>query len=266
MSLRLPLITFLLSLIFNIAAKAQQDTSVYALGRVNLPKKFTQSVTIKAAELEKIPFTNINDVITTWLYGYYGDKKSYIYVVDGSFNTDVNALSIFDIDEITMVQNAAAYLNGALPGQVLLLVKTKTHTQRKSGVNFNGQTNLINLRNNYNDGGSTKNFYHNYYVSTYKNTESLKFGVSATVQHNAFPAGKYNTLADKVYNSDRFKFNGYFNAKLNKSNTLNVTAGYMPQSDEVAIQQLSVAPQGTVINTSNGNSKQNLLYANVGVV
>jgi hypothetical protein len=269
MIIRIPLIAFFLLVSFNFAAKAQQDTTVYELGRLNLPKKFTQSVTIKAAELEKIPFTNVTDVITTWLYGYYGDKKSYIYVVDGMLNTDVNAYSIFDIEEITMVQNASIYLNGALPGQVLLLVKTKRNIGSVSGVNFNGQTNLINLRNNASgySAPSTKNFYHQYYVSAYKNTSNINAGASISFQHNAFPVSKAYAIIDtKPYNSDRFKFNAYFNAKLGTANKLNITAGYVPQNDDIHVGLVSLSSQGTITNRSNSSASQNLLYANIGLV
>jgi len=266
---RTPLIALLLSLVFNVAANAQQDTSVVELGRVNLPKTFTQSVKIKATDLEKIPFTNVSDVITTWLYGYYGDKKSYVYVIDGILNTDVNAYSIFDIEEITMVQNAAVYINGALPGQVLLLVKTKKNTSRASGVNFNGQTNLVNLRSSNNSigGGSTKNFYHQYYVSAYKNTKSVNAGASITFQHNVFPLYKaYTAVGSKPYNSDRFKFNTYFDAKLGASNKLSITAGYVPQSDDVDATQVSFTNQGQVAIATKASPAQNSLYGNVSLV
>ncbi|MFD0751247.1 hypothetical protein ACFQZS_13935 [Mucilaginibacter calamicampi] len=266
MLIRIPLIAVFLSLVFNVAAKAQQDTTLYELGRLNLSKKFTQSVTIKAAELEKIPFTNINDVITTWLYGYYGDKRSYVYVVDGFLNTDVNAYSIFDIDEITMVQNAAAYLNGALPGQVLLLVKTKRGTKPGSGVNVNGQTNLVNVRSAYDNAGSSKEFYSQYYLSAYKNTGKVNAGFSASVQSNPYPTSNFTTIPSDTYTANRFKFSGYLNAQLNKANSLNITTGYVPQNDDVSIIQRGLTAQGYNTFNSTGSGTQKLFYANAGLI
>lgn len=266
MSLRKLSLALLLSFFVSVAAKAQSDTAVFELGRVDLPKKFSQSVTIKAADLEKIPFTNLSDVITTWLYGYYGDKRSYLYVVDGILNTDVNAYSIFDIDEITMVQNASIYVNGALPGQVLLVVKTRRNAKPGVGVKVNGQTNMVTLRNVTGNGAkSTTGYYSQYYASAYKSTGKISAGVSASFQHNPFPIIQFNSSSPTPYNSDRFKFNGYFDAKLGSANVLHITAGYVPQNDDLKLTQLSFTQQGQVAaeNTASGN--QNLLYGNLGL-
>lgn len=266
MYIRISTIALAFLITFNFAAKAQSDTTIHEVGRVNLPKKFTQSVTIKATELEKIPFTNISDVITTWLYGYYGDRKSYVYVVDGLLNTDVNAFSIFDIDEITMVQNAAVYINGALPGQVLLLVKTKRNTKPGTGVMVSGQTNLVNQRNTYPGSTvkSTTNVYNHYYLGAYKNSGAVSAGISASFQHNPYPLF-VSPLGDRPYNINRFKFNGYLTAKLGNSNLLNITAGYVPQSDDMKIATWSIIQQGGIINMYEGSGNQNSLYANISL-
>lgn len=258
-------------------AQAQTDTSTYDLSRVILQKKFTQAVTIKAADLEKMPFVNLSEAIKTWLYGIYGTNQSYVSVVDGSLNTDVNAYSIYDIDEITMVQNAATALNGITPAQVLLLVKTKRNRPGKSGIVVNGQTNLVNLRSTdpaqitsnwfsqgkywkpLGTGNSTASIYNQYYLSGYVNTNAIQAGVSADYQGNAFPELKNSKLTGiKPYNAHRFKLNGYLDAKLGNINTVSISAGYVTQRDNANLKYLIGDPGFPDDNDYNATYNQNI--------
>src|ERR1700744_669761 len=94
--------------IFFIPAKAnaQTDTSQYDLGRMLVKKDFTQSITVKGSDLEKYPFSSLSDAIQVWFYGTFTNSNSVVYVVDGNIINDVNAYSIHDIEEVTLVQNA----------------------------------------------------------------------------------------------------------------------------------------------------------------
>lgn len=47
---------------------AQNDSSYLDLGRVKIRKDFTQTVTIKGTDLEKMPFSSIEEVVNTWFY------------------------------------------------------------------------------------------------------------------------------------------------------------------------------------------------------
>src|ERR1700761_9552621 len=98
----------IITLIFcsSCVAKAQSDTSNYDLGRIFVKRQFTQSITVKGHDLEQYQFSDLADAINVWFYGTYSNASTLVYVIDGNIINDVNAYSIYDIDEITLVQNA----------------------------------------------------------------------------------------------------------------------------------------------------------------
>jgi hypothetical protein len=244
----LPLIILLIACIFN--AKAQTDTSNYDLGRISVKKDFTQSVTIKAADLEHYQFTDLTDAIKVWFYGTYTNTGSVVYVVNGNIITDVNAYSIYDIDEITLVQSALAQVSGAAPGQQLILIKLKTNHPGKQGVTVAGQTSLVNSHDPNKKGGlkSTTNLYDQYYVSAYKNIGQVNAGVSADLQRDVLPALTDTDLSKvNALHFTRIKLNGYLNATLWRGTYANLGINYAPQqngfSDAYKFYQGSAEPQ-----------------------
>jgi hypothetical protein len=227
---------------FSTLTFAQNDTSSYDLGRISVKKEFTQSITIKGSDLEHYQFTNLADAINVWLYGTYSNASSLIYVVDGSIITDVNAYSIYDIEEITLVQNALALTGGSNADQQMVLIKLKTSGPGKQGLEINGQTSLINFRkpiNSYYET-STTSLYNQFYIRGYKNYKNLSLGISVDYQRDAFPTvnGNYNDLqnANETNNSNassnlnRIKLNAYLKANLGSGNTFNLRINYLPQT------------------------------------
>lgn len=220
------------ALFLSMGAKAQTDTTHYDLGQVLIKKNFTQSITIKGADLEHYPFSNLTDAINTFFYGTFTNTSSVIYVVDGNIISDVNAYSIYDIDEITLVQNAVAQISGASPAQEMIVIKTRMHHADKQGVTVAGQTDLVNIFNGNKVANtkSTTNFYNQYYVGAYKNFTGVETGVSADLQHDVYPGLLPGTLHSyQPFNFNRIKLNGYVNAKLWKGSLLNVGVNYVPQ-------------------------------------
>ena len=106
-------------------ASAQTDTSSYDLGRVSIKKDFTQTIIIKGSDLERYQFSDLADAINVWLYGTYSNASNLLYVIDGNIITDVNAYSIFDIDEITLIQSAVVNASGARPAHRWCLLSLK---------------------------------------------------------------------------------------------------------------------------------------------
>jgi hypothetical protein len=251
------------------------DSTTYDLGRITLKKRNLQAVTIKAADLEKMPFTDIKDAINIYINGIYSAHQEFVYVIDGLLNADINAYSIYDIDEITLVQNAAAVMNGIDGSKTLILVKTKHGGTEDKGITVAGQSDFIRLvkRSAYtftNNGlvyPKTNDMYHQYYVSAYGNSEMIKAGVSAEILHNTIPWGSYLKAPNYAMplapvKTNRFKFNGFLDAKLGESNLLTISAGYVPQRD--------VANDGDVVNSGNQSrlagtfyNSQNLFYTDV---
>ncbi|WP_413669787.1 hypothetical protein ACEN9X_07530 [Mucilaginibacter sp. Mucisp86] len=225
------LITLAICLSFS-KSYSQTDTSHYDLGRLRVNKNLTQSITIKAADLQRQPFANISDALNVWFYGIYTNSNYVVYVVDGNIINDVNAYNIHDIEEITLVQNAAAQVSGVSPQKQMILIKTKRNRPGKSGIEAAGQTNLVSARNtsNINELKSPTNVYHQYYLSGYKNTDIINAGISATYLRDVSPTLTTQQINIKTpLGFDRFKFNGYADVKLGANNTLSATATYVPQ-------------------------------------
>jgi len=253
---------------FLLQASAQSDTSKYDLGRISLQKNFTQAIVIKGADLEKLPFNNLSEAINMWLYGVYGGKQAYISIIDGNINDNIDAYSIFDIEEIALVQNTATLLNGVPPSQYLLVIKTRRNRPGKSNIYIAGQTNAVKLRNNITqtdnnaNGESTSNIYNHYYAAAYANSSAINMGISADFQHDAMPILKTAKFSsENPYNFNRYKFNGYMDIKIGKPNTLSINVGYMPQSDDMGTFYQYTRLSDTRTFNSSGN--YNLLHSNI---
>jgi len=243
-------------------ANAQTDTSYYDLGRMRIKKNFAQSVTIKAEDLEKIPATNLSDALTVWLSGAYTSTNSVAYVIDGDLINDVNAYSIFDIDQVTLIQNASAVINGAEQLLSLVLIKTRNNRPERSGLMVNGQSNLIGLHNDPGlKKGSDANFYHQYYISAYKNTDVMHVGLSADYQHDAIDEQSITatSLTTGKATSDRFKFYGFFDHQIGSNSVLNVSVNYVPQTE-------NNSTTNSVYNTAGPNALSHAEETKIGLL
>jgi hypothetical protein len=215
------------------SAQAQTPDSAYLnLGRIELRKEFTQTYSIKPEYLEKMPFANLTEALNSWLYGNFTNTATIVYIVDGNIAPDVNAYSIYDIAEITLVQNAAIQLNGATGQAQLVLIKTKRNKPGKSGLGVAGQSFLVNNSLKGQPGGpSDVNLYHQYNISAYQNTKNIQYGASVNFMRDVLP----NTKADSTqtltpYNISRFRVNSYLNAQLGSNNELSANINYTPQT------------------------------------
>ncbi|HYG40981.1 MAG TPA: hypothetical protein VD908_20290 [Cytophagales bacterium] len=215
---------FLLRLVFSafcfvpFTSYTQTDSTHFDLGKIRLNKDFTQFITIKAADLEKIPFSNLDDAVKVWFYGHFSAEGNLVYVVDGNRITDINIYSIYDIEEITLVQNALVNLNGAVHEQQLVLVTTK---KDKTGINVNGGSFLVNHK-------EATGLFHQYYFSANKKINNTNFGISAQYIRDISPA-KNDTFLREPLNFDRFKLRGAFNTKINYLGNLSAYINYAPQ-------------------------------------
>lgn len=223
---------FICSAFFEVYA--QTDTSDYNPGRISLKRKFTQSITIKGSDLERTHFDDLADAINVWLYGTYTSSESLIYVVDGNTVTDVNAYSIYDVDQVTLVQNALAQTNGAAPGQQMVLITLKRNHATGQGIEAAAQAGLVSLANRPYKAGykSSSQLYDQYYFSGYKRFGTVNTGFSADYQHDALPAlvnSNYSAVDPMHFN--RLKINGYIDAALWKGTTVNFGINYAPQKN-----------------------------------
>jgi len=221
------LLTVVLVLCLGGAVFAQMDSSRLDLGYTYLNKKFTQNITIRGADLEKMPFTTLSDAIAPWLYGAYSTSGAILYIVDGNPLSDPNAYSIYDIEEIVLVQDATALI-GTNSGQQQLVLITTRRGKGKKGITAAVQTGLVNASAN---GKTTDTrLYHQYYVGGYRNLDKISFGVSGGFQRDVMPIEKQDDLKiNTPYNLQRWRLNGYFDWRVNKRNLVEVAMNYTPE-------------------------------------
>lgn len=227
-------------LLFTVKVLAQTDTDLLDLGRMQVHKKFTQHISIKGEDLEKFPAANLSEALNVWLYGTFSNKNTLVYVVDGNITTDVNVYSVYNIEEVVFIQNAAVQLNGAVQNAQMAYIKTRRNRPGMSGMTLAAQTNMVERRllspldkqaeEAGNDKSSDLSLFHRYYLSAYKNTNRSKFGISAAYMRDVFPVIESKNMGTvKEPGLGRLNFNGYANTEIGKSSSLDVYINYAPQ-------------------------------------
>jgi hypothetical protein len=216
----------------------QTDSSRFDLGRVTLRKDFTQNITIKGTDLERMPYSSLTEALNVWLHGVYTNINTIQYVVDGTLAADVNQYSVYDIEEVTLVQNAVIQVNGSTNQQQLVLVKTKRNLPGKSGITVAAQSFLSKLDKTTNptdkDKSETK-FFHQLHLSAYRNGKNIQYGASVNYLRDVLPYYKdnyFNTETNPRIN--RFRFNGWLQAQLGTKNRLLFSMSYVPQPAKTA--------------------------------
>ena len=220
--------TFCLPVMLSVlAASAQRDSSKIDIGSICLDKGLTQVISIKGADLEKMPFVNLSDAIAAWLYGAYTSPGLLTYVVDGNPVTDVNIYPIFDIEEVTLVENATAAAGYGGTQQELVVIRTKRATGA-GGMRAGAHTGLVKV-----DGGGRNTHtevYHQYYAGAYRNLDKLSFGVSADWIKDVDPVAALNAKQENISNNlQRWRLNGYLVWRPAVGNTVELRVGYAPQ-------------------------------------
>ncbi|HLX66267.1 MAG TPA: hypothetical protein VKR41_04700 [Puia sp.] len=202
---------------------AQQDTTHLDAGYLTLNKEFTQQISIKGADLQKMPFINLSDAISAWLYGAYTTPASVQYVVDGNPVADVNAYSIYDVEEVVLVQHAAALI-GTAPGQAeTILIRTRRGVG-PNGITVAAQTGLI-----AEASPSHARLFHNYYAGAYRNAATISYGLSANYIRDAIPYEDGGGSVVTPPNWQRWRLNGYFEWRPDAHNQIEITMNYTPQ-------------------------------------
>lgn len=226
------LFLLILALVCSSNIQAQNDSLFFDLGRIKLRKEFTQSTTIKGSDLERMPFTNLSEAINSWLMGTLTTKNTVVYIVDGNLLNDVNAYSVYDIEEVTLIQNAMLQVSGATGQQQLVLVTTKRNASHKAGICLAGQLFGAGKEANFGTTGtkSTVNLYHQYYLSLYQNRQRLQYGISVNYLRDVNPKAKTDEITYHTpLHIDRFRVQAYLTAQLGNYNTLQLNIGYAPQ-------------------------------------
>lgn len=106
-------------------SSAQSDSTHYDLGRVTIHKDHVQRTVIQGTDLQRYYTQTTQEAILTRI----GHAHDITYVVDGLAINDINAYSIYDIEEVVLIDNALSAVNGALGNGVVALVRTNRNTR-----------------------------------------------------------------------------------------------------------------------------------------
>ncbi|MBV4358482.1 TonB-dependent receptor [Pinibacter aurantiacus] len=209
-------------------ANAQTDSTYLDLGRMRARKEFTQTTVIKASDLAQMPFTNLSDAIRLWVNGSYTDKSTMVYVVDGVMINDADAYSIYDIEEITIVQDGLSQPNGAGNLQTLALITTKKSRSAKPHFSFAGQAYVVDRKmdteKNY------FNFFNQYNLTGSGNIGKVAVGGSINFLHDEMPVPKVDgeTVATAP-DLNRIRLHLWTQTDLGKKSKLSLHVNYTPQ-------------------------------------
>jgi hypothetical protein len=220
---------------------AQTDSAWLDGGTLRLPTRLTQQISIKGEDLEKMPFTDLAQAINVWLYGAYTISADLRFVVDGIPLADVNGYSVYDIERVTLVQDALAQSNGVYRNQQLVLIRTRH--RRGTGLTLAAEGGLVNR--NTGEGVSGKFFpsethgYQHEYAGFHHEVGNVRFGVSADYFQDVFPSIKADSIhTGTPLSLKRGQFNGWLVATLGKHNQVSIQASYAPQRIDSAQRQL----------------------------
>ncbi|WP_158557174.1 autotransporter domain-containing protein [Mucilaginibacter conchicola] len=233
-----------------LTSKAQNDSTYFDLGRVRVKKDFTQAVTVKGADLERYPFTNIASALNVWFTGIYLDSQNTLYVIDGNLINDINSYSVQDIEEVSLIQNALVQVNGAYQQKQLVAITTRRQHAQNAGVRVSAMINAVARSHDKvsdqmpDNGKTTVSTYHEYNVAAFKKNETSRFGLSFNYQHDVQPLVYDKTIYTDITNKNDPRFNrvrlfGYAEKQVFAGTVAGVKLGYANQKGTEALGNYS---------------------------
>jgi hypothetical protein len=248
-ALYLPLL--IVSTCASLHTAAQQDSTL-DIGYLKLNRTFTQTVAISGADLERMPFTNLSDALSAYLFGAFTRPAALQYIVDGNPVTDVNEYSIHDIEEVIWVANAAALGATAGTQQQLIVIKTR-RPKKPAGITATAQTGIVNTAGVSKDNRA----YHDYYATAWRNWKNFGAGISANWNRDVSPQQIPNYTETTPFNTQRWRLNGHLNWQTDANN--NIDAHLQFTSNELDYQYDSTGKIGGIPIIYSGASKQQLI-------
>lgn len=192
---------------------AQNDSSSINAGALKLSKHFTQNVTIKGEDIERFPFSSLEDAINVYFNGAYTNAENLLYVIDGNLGADINAYSAHDIESITLLQDARALVGGVHRAQQVVIVQTRTRMTGKSSLTASASTYLTKRRDQNNSS-----LYYQVNTTGRYSRRNFEVGASVSYLRDAVPGVR----TDKTIDTDpeqlsRLSGNAWVTAILGRS-------------------------------------------------
>lgn len=185
--LSLAAIPFILALTLH----AQYDSSTLNTGLLRLSTQFTQHITIKGEDLEHFPYSSLEQAINVYFNGSYTNDQDILYVIDGNVGGDINAYAVYDIESITLIQDARAKLAGVQRAQQLVIVRTRSGMTRTNSYSAVASSYITKRREK---NGS--NLYHQLFASGRSYHKNMEVGGSLNYLHEAYPIAVQNKMVE----------------------------------------------------------------------
>ncbi|MEP7258876.1 MAG: hypothetical protein ABI687_10810 [Flavitalea sp.] len=249
------------SLFSALYVTGQADSTRLDLGRGLVVKNNMQHIIIRGEDLQRMPFSSLGEAIQVYLNGAYTNDKDIVYVIDGNLSNDINNYSVYDIENITLVQDAQRLLNGVNKAKQLVLIRTKTGYTRKSGITTAASVYLVKRRE---AGAGTwypeksPTLFHQYQVNARKYFHNTEIGGSMNFLREAFPSpSAAKIISADPYRLNRISFNSWMIASIGKKSVLNFRFNASPMDSSRS--QLFQARAGYVTD-NKGKEKYFNLY------
>jgi hypothetical protein len=180
------------------------------------------------------------------------------FVVDGHIVTDVNIYNIGDIEEVTLVQNAAIEVNGAFRQQQMVLIETKKKKQEGWNISAAGLSAIITKKIYYPSTDKTvkgdNSSFHDYLISASKKTHNINAGISLGFTRDVSVMMDSLVITQKPNNLQRYRLNTYLDWTINKHHEMDVRVNLAEQPNSLFfIQRWGF--NGSITYDRNGKDK-----------
>lgn len=151
---------------------------------------------IKGVDLQNFYFLSTADAIQTRV----GTAHDILYVLDGVVINDINAYSIYDIEEIIIIDNAIAGINSALANSVTAFVKTNRETKGLPALTVASKAGALSSRDNkdhqYLSAARETKSYQQYFIASRFSKEKWNAGVSLDYLREGYTGPSVSTYMD----------------------------------------------------------------------
>lgn len=259
-----PLMRFIFSLLlaivlFTLTAKSQTDTTQYNLWAIQVSKEFSQHITVKGADLQKMAINNLGEYMKNRTILADGNNDTIYYFVNGFPHPAAHMINIHDIEELTILFNPVFSIDNRRPDKLTVLVKTNTPSE-KTQVVFNTQVNglRLDLPSVYGQD-KQKGFFQQHYLSVAGTNKKIMYGASFTYAPTDYNRKRYQDIDD---NKTIFRAWGEYN--FNQKNTLALSVTNSSDKSKgfdslQIVQQHSIKTNATFFNLNyQGNFTKHL--------
>ena len=173
---------------------------------------------IKGDDIRRFPTLNFLEAVNglfPWVFSFEPKANDFLYVVDGNILADINAISLYNIEEVAFIRGGLDAGNYPFAKRGSFIIRTKS-VSGNSTFEFNASTGLVNLRSGgpfYNvnsafyayDSARSKGVQHNYQLSYAGKKGKASYYLSGNFAHDQNPPVFLQQIGPTVTDSFNYK-------------------------------------------------------------